>query len=80
MKNLSGQQSTPVLRPINDKTSEIPASFILFQYLMNFSQAAEAYSGKVAYLGALVANVEYYQNGGFESCVQSNSIGGYLVS
>jgi len=75
LKNI---HQTPILTPINNKQSAIPAQNVLFEYSFNATQANREYTGNLAYLNGLVANVEG-SPGDFESCVDSTSIGQNLV-
>lgn len=78
-KNLSGQRTTVTGPPINNVESPISVSSLLFDYQLNASVATNQYTGELAYLSGIVGNVETAPNNALQSCVQADSIGGYLI-
>ena len=52
---------------------------MLFLYSLNSSQANAQYSGKLTYLSGIAGNVEPAPDGAYQSCIESDSIGGYLI-
>ena len=70
-------QSSP--RPINSFQNPISPLSLIDSYALNETIATSEYSGRIAYLTALVGNVEPSPSGSYDSCVQSSSLGQYLV-
>ena len=71
-------QTQPVAVAINTNNTAISPGFLTSEYVLNSSAAYKAYSGKMAYLDALVGNVELGPTG-YRSCVSIDSIGEYLA-
>lgn len=71
---------TPVQKPVLINTSDTALSpeNLMSAYTLYSTSSTETYTGKLAYIDALVGNVEPGTNG-YESCVELNSIGQYLV-
>ena len=73
--NLQGSAPKPVL--INTNDSALSPGSLMYEYSLNSSIASQEYSGKLAYMSGIVANVEQGPNG-YESCVDWIQLVGIL--